>query len=465
MTTAIKIENVSKLYRLGTVGTGTIAHDLNRWWHTIRGKEDPYAKVGQVNDRTKRAASDEKREASIDSATPSPLASSNSQLSSPSPLATRHSPLATSPDYVWALKDINLEVAQGEILGIIGRNGAGKSTLLKLLSRVTAPTAGSIKTKGRIASLLEVGTGFHPEMTGRENIYMNGAILGMRRNEITRQLDEIVEFSGCAKYLDTPVKRYSSGMTVRLGFAVAAHLQCEILIVDEVLAVGDSQFQHKCLGRMRAVANGGRTVLFVSHNLTAVRQLTNRAVVLNNGLITVDGDTVFAMEQYLQSEDTGSCQVGTYHSKSTHGTRIASITTSNLSTSGKFPCGESISFQVLVSSETTSPSVCLSLCIIDTEQRRVCHFWKYNFTESTNGASGSYELNCSVPRLRLFSGRYFLRVYLADRRSNELLEYLDNVCQFEITIENLERDEYPFDSSECLYIEDALWTQVFLGQT
>jgi lipopolysaccharide transport system ATP-binding protein len=270
MTTAIRIESVSKLYRLGTVGTGTISHDLNRWWHSIRGKEDPYAKVGQINDRTQSSTKNQE-------------------------LSTKN---GEAPDYVWALRDINLEVQQGEILGIIGRNGAGKSTLLKLLSRVTAPTTGSIKTKGRIASLLEVGTGFHPEMTGRENIYMNGAILGMRRHEITRQLDEIVEFSGCAKYLDTPTKRYSSGMTVRLGFAVAAHLQCEILIVDEVLAVGDAEFQKKCMQKMNSLGHAGRTVIFVSHNLGAISQLTTSCLVLSSGRVSYLGSTTQALDNY-----------------------------------------------------------------------------------------------------------------------------------------------------------------------
>jgi lipopolysaccharide transport system ATP-binding protein len=271
MTVAIRIENVSKLYRLGTVGTGTLAHDLNRWWHAIRGKEDPYAKVGQVNDRTQSATNDQGQK-------------------------TRD---GAAPDYVWALRDINLEVQQGEILGIIGRNGAGKSTLLKLLSRVTAPTTGSIKTKGRIASLLEVGTGFHPELTGRENIYMNGAILGMRRHEISRQLDAIVEFSGCAKYLDTPVKRYSSGMTVRLGFAVAAHLDCEILIVDEVLAVGDTEFQTRCLGKMQSVASSGRTVLFVSHNLSTMKSLCKTGMLLQNGGTNQIGSMTQTLDAYM----------------------------------------------------------------------------------------------------------------------------------------------------------------------
>jgi lipopolysaccharide transport system ATP-binding protein len=273
MTTAIKIENVSKLYRLGTVGTGTMAHDLNRWWHQIRGKEDPYTKVGQVNDRTQSLTKDQGQKTKDGAA----------------------------PDYVWALRDINLEVQQGEILGIIGRNGAGKSTLLKLLSRVTAPTTGSIKTKGRIASLLEVGTGFHPELTGRENIYLNGAILGMKRHEITRRLNEIVEFSGCAKYVDTPVKRYSSGMMVRLGFAVAAHLDCEILIVDEVLAVGDMEFQNKCVGKLQDVSYNGRTILFVSHNMASITAMCARCVLLTSGQVSEDGTAEIVSEAYLQS--------------------------------------------------------------------------------------------------------------------------------------------------------------------
>ena len=289
MSVAIKIENVSKLYCLGTVGTGTISHDLNRWWHQIRGKEDPYALVGQVNDRTQKSG-----KLSVASSQPSAnAATENCQL----PTANSG---ASGPDYVWALRDINLEVQQGEILGIIGRNGAGKSTLLKLLSRVTAPTTGSIKTKGRIASLLEVGTGFHPELTGRENIYMNGAILGMRRHEITRQLDAIVEFSGCAKYLDTPTKRYSSGMMVRLGFAVAAHLECEILVVDEVLAVGDAEFQAKCIGKMQDLSvNSGRTILFVSHNIGAVSNLCTAGAMMVNGALANVGTVNAIIDDYL----------------------------------------------------------------------------------------------------------------------------------------------------------------------
>ncbi|RXR33090.1 ABC transporter ATP-binding protein [Flavobacterium piscinae] len=258
----LKVENLSKQYRLGKIGTGTLSHDLNRWWHTVRGKEDPYLKVGEVNDRSSM---------------------SNNQ-------------------YVWALKDINFEVQQGEVLGIIGKNGAGKSTLLKILSRVTSPTVGSVKAKGRIASLLEVGTGFHPEMTGRENIFLNGAILGMTKKEIASKLDEIIDFSGCKRYIDTPVKRYSSGMTVRLAFAVAAHLEPEILVVDEVLAVGDAEFQKKAIGKMQDISKtDGRTVLFVSHNMAAVKSLCTKGIVLEHGGITFSGTSDDAINYYLEN--------------------------------------------------------------------------------------------------------------------------------------------------------------------
>lgn len=260
MSNILEIENLSKQYRLGTVGTGTLGHDINRWWHRMRGKEDPYLKIGETNDRSSKGDS----------------------------------------EYVWALRDINLEVKQGEVLGIIGKNGAGKSTLLKILSKVTGPTTGSIKAYGRIASLLEVGTGFHPELTGRENIFLNGAILGMRKHEITRKFDEIVAFAGVERYIDTPVKRYSSGMYVRLAFAVAAHLEPEILIVDEVLAVGDAEFQQKALGKMKSISEGeGRTVLFVSHNMASIQALCSEAILMENGKITAKNTPDIIINDYL----------------------------------------------------------------------------------------------------------------------------------------------------------------------
>lgn len=275
---AISFEHVSKMYQLGVVGTGTVSNDLKRWWQvSVLGKEDPFLKVGQTNDRATKSKS----------------------------------------DFVYALRDIDFQVEQGDVIGLIGKNGAGKSTLLKLLSRITAPTTGTIKAKGRIASLLEVGTGFHPELTGRENIYLNGSIMGMTKQEIDRKLDEIVDFSGCEMYIDTPTKRYSSGMQVRLGFAVAAFLEPEILVVDEVLAVGDAEFQKKAIGKMQDVAtNGGRTVLFVSHNMNSVRALCKHGVVLNKGMVEYSGTADECVDFYMQTSISsliGEADASSFH--------------------------------------------------------------------------------------------------------------------------------------------------------
>ena len=269
MSTAIEFNHVGKQYRLGLVSTRTLSHDLNRWWHTaILKEDDPYLRIGEVNDRA---------------------------------TAANHS------QYVWALRDIDFKVEQGDVVGIIGKNGAGKSTLLKLLSKVTGPSVGTIRARGRIGALLEVGTGFHPEMTGRENIYMNGAIMGMTKAEVTRKLDEIIDFSGCERYIDTPVKRYSSGMTVRLGFAVAAHLDPEILVVDEVLAVGDAEFQKKAIGKMQDVSRGeGRTVLFVSHNMASIKTLCNNGLLLENGSIKSIGGINSIVDMYLEQNSVNS---------------------------------------------------------------------------------------------------------------------------------------------------------------
>ncbi len=260
----IKAENISKQYRLGEVGTGTLSHDINRLWHKIRGKEDPYLKIGETNDRTKKGDS----------------------------------------DYVWSLQDISFEIQKGDSVGVIGKNGAGKSTLLKILSQVTSPTIGTVKARGKIASLLEVGTGFHPELSGRDNVFLNGAILGMRKEEIKRKFDEIVDFAGVDRYIDTPVKRYSSGMYVRLAFAVAAYLEPEILIVDEVLAVGDAEFQKKALGKMNDVSKEeGRTVLFVSHNMGAIMQLCNKCLLLENGKLVIYDSTSRVLDRYINSQN------------------------------------------------------------------------------------------------------------------------------------------------------------------
>ena len=396
MPTAIKIENVSKQYRLGVISTGTLSHDLNRWWTTrVLRREDPYLKIGSVNDRSAKADS----------------------------------------EYVWALKDINMEIEQGDVVGIIGKNGAGKSTLLKLLSRVTKPTTGTIKYRGRIASLLEVGTGFHPEMTGRENIYMNGAIMGMTRAEITRKLDEIVDFSGCERYIDTPVKRYSSGMTVRLGFAVAAHLDPEILVVDEVLAVGDAEFQKKAIGKMQDVSKGeGRTVLFVSHNMAAVRNLCKNGILLENGRMVFTGDIDSTVNKYLKQSFGGS-----------------DVSVSEMPRVGK--CSGAIRFEDIeyldINKKCIKPHsggyVCIRLTINVKESLSGCNIaigirssWgtpMLNFpTSITKGnlilSKGIHHLECVIEKLPLTQGHYLVGLWA--EYDSKCADYIDNSIMFDV---------------------------------
>ena len=338
MATAIEFNHVGKQYRLGLVSTGTISHDLNRWWQTaILRKEDPYLKIGSVNDRTQKADS----------------------------------------DYVWALRDIDFKVEQGDVVGIIGKNGAGKSTLLKLLSKVTGPTVGSIRARGRIASLLEVGTGFHQEMTGRENIYMNGAILGMTKREIAAKLDEIVDFSGCERYLDTPVKRYSSGMMVRLGFAVAAHLDPEILVVDEVLAVGDAEFQKKAIGKMQDVSRGeGRTVLFVSHNMASIRALCKTGVLLENGMLTKIGAINDVVDRYLENvlldDFSSNVEITDNHRPAPTNRELEFVTASILNENENLATDEPLHFVLHVkNNDSTIKKFTIGLMIDNSEEMRV----------------------------------------------------------------------------------------------
>lgn len=336
---AVEFENVGKQYRLGLVSTGTISHDLNRWWAmNVLHREDPYLKVGETNDRAHRGHS----------------------------------------DYVWALKDINFSVAEGEVVGIIGKNGAGKSTLLKILSRVTTPTTGEIRIRGRIASLLEVGTGFHPEMTGRENIYLNGAIMGMRKDEITRKLDEIVDFSGCERYIDTPVKRYSSGMRVRLGFAVAAHLEPDILVVDEVLAVGDAEFQKKAIGKMQDISQGGgRTVLFVSHNMDSMLNLCQKGVLLENGMIKYQGDIMSTVAEYLNSGNS-DFRFTQSEDQAKTGVYVSSVgfTNQGKPSEGIFSFAEDISLRLQIrrkAGTSLDPKTVVSIIIMTLNRTRICN--------------------------------------------------------------------------------------------
>ncbi len=402
--TAIRIENLSKQYRLGEVGTGTLSHDLNRWWAAVRGKEDPYSKVTATNDRT----------------------------------VSDHS------EYVWALKDINFEVQQGEILGIIGKNGAGKSTLLKILSKVTGPTTGRIKTRGRIASLLEVGTGFHPEMTGRENIYMNGTLNGMRRHEIKTKLDEIVEFSGVAKYLDTPTKRYSSGMTVRLGFAVAAFLEPEILVVDEVLAVGDAEFQKRAIGKMQEVSQGeGRTVLFVSHNLSSVRALCQSCLLLLNGKAVLLDKTSEVIDQYLITESSS----GFTKSKSLNGVKRQSDAQLQVEFHKVelnqliYSSSDELILEVSCVSEIVANDSLMAISIKDSNGSVIYHLASRLLACKCRIRIGHNRFQFVIPQLRLKEGVYHITLFHSI--SDIVQDWIIDAISFQVE----ESSIYPFKDS------------------
>ncbi|WP_299226469.1 polysaccharide ABC transporter ATP-binding protein [uncultured Psychroserpens sp.] len=372
----LKAENISKQYRLGLVGTGTIADDLKRWCYKLLGKEDPFLKIGEANDR-----------------------SSNS-----------------SANYVWALQNINFEVNKGDVLGIIGKNGAGKSTLLKLLSRVTSPTTGEIKTKGRIASLLEVGTGFHPELTGRENIYLNGAILGMTKSEISKKEEEIIEFSGCLGYIDTPVKRYSSGMRVRLAFAVAAHLEPDILVVDEVLAVGDAEFQKKAIGKMQDISRGdGRTVLFVSHNMAAVRNLCTRAIVLEHGETVFEGSTDEAVDYYLQKENSKLSSTGIYTHKEEdlqNGFSLKSVKlfNSNNENQSLFLSDEYITVVVEYVLDKTFNDIRINLKVLSKNEDIIVFTTSSHSSDETDKKAGNYRTSVRLPKDFFNKGQFKIAI-------------------------------------------------------
>ncbi len=375
----IKIENLSKMYRLGVIGTGTISHDINRWWHKVRGKEDPYLKIGEAN------VSDRKRDSG----------------------------------YVWALKDINLEVMPGEVLGIIGKNGAGKSTLLKILSKVTGPTTGKITYRGRIGSLLEVGTGFHGELTGRENIFLNGAILGMTKAEIRSKLDEIVDFAGIERYIDTPVKRYSSGMKVRLGFAVAAHLEPEILVVDEVLAVGDAEFQKKAIGKMQDIsANKGRTILFVSHNMESIENLCTKLICLHDSTIQFEGNVTEGINYYLHSEHYATAIKEWSKENYPHNNYLelhkAKVTNANNKINNRFDCNEDIFIHIKYRQLSNELLITAIIQIVDDRNNIVLSSSEFNndnwksLHESVN--KGLFKTTCVIPRNFLAEGKYYINI-------------------------------------------------------
>jgi lipopolysaccharide transport system ATP-binding protein len=360
----------------------------------------------------------------------------------------------------WALKGISFEINQGEAVGIIGRNGAGKSTLLKLLSRITEPTTGNIAIAGRVASLLEVGTGFHPELTGRENISLNGAILGMGRVEIKRKFDEIVAFAEVEQFLDTPVKRYSSGMYVRLAFSVAAHLEPEILIVDEVLAVGDSAFQKKCLGKMGDVATKeGRTVLFVSHSMQAIAQLTKRCILLSKGDIQFDGSTDKAIRLYLANQQTSDEQPAHYKAPENKiGNYLAWAKVHTSERSGIHCWGQPITVEFALCITQPADGLRFSFQIVNHLQQPICIFWSFDPQAPYCKESGTFILHCEIPKLRLYMGFYMLTTWFSDRRSNTLLENLTEICPFEVSMHGNERTEYEWQANECTYLEDAVWS-------
>lgn len=398
--TIIKAESLGKLYQLGEIGTGTISHDLNRWWARMRGKEDPFAKIGETNDRTAKGSS----------------------------------------DWVWALKNINFEVKQGEVLGIIGRNGAGKSTLLKILSKVTTPSEGRIKVKGRIASLLEVGTGFHPELTGRENIFLNGAILGMTKDEIRSKFDEIVDFAGVDRYIDTPVKRYSSGMYVRLAFAVAAFLEPEILIVDEVLAVGDAEFQKKCLGRMKDVSqNDGRTVLFVSHNMAAIRNLCNRSLYLKNGRFEHIGTVEESIARYSNEfkEHQSLLQIAKRNDRIGNSRlRITGFYVQDAAGDATETLHSGGAYDFVIEFENREypekfKEVVGSIALLD-DKNQMIFLVRSSFTNENQLVDYKIgKLSCRVEDLAITSGTYQVILFLG-YGENEIYDLLENACELTV---------------------------------
>ncbi len=429
----LKVENLYKRYRLGTVGAASFGEDLQRLWAKMRGKPDPFEQYITANELSaiKKSADDMK---------------------------------ALKARYVWALQDINFEVKQGEILGVIGKNGAGKSTLLKILSKTTAPTRGEVKVKGRVASLLEVGTGFHPELTGRENIFLNGHILGMNRHEIRAHLDEIIDFAGIEAYLDTPVKRYSSGMYVRLGFAVAAHLLADILIVDEVLAVGDAEFQKKCIGKMKDVSSReGRTVLFVSHDINNIANITSKIMLLKNGQIDFLGNTQDGIKKYIASNiknnNTEYVHSGNLpkHKPTIQRVKLKTTYENNMQL-----CNDSFEVIIDIYAPLPTKNLCLSFQIIDELGKSIVHSWVFDSDTPFGRTPGTYRLLCSIPKLRLYMGRYHLKVYFSESEGGSMLQIIEHICFFEVVMYKQQRSKFRWQPGACSYLEDFQWNVFIL---
>ena len=413
----ISVEHLTKQYDLGVIGTGTISRDLNRWWARIRKQPDPYTRIGHQD------------------------------------------PFARIGESILALNDVSFKVQQGEALGIIGRNGAGKSTLLKILSRVTAPTSGMVKVRGRIGSLLEVGTGFHPALTGRENVYLNGAILGMKKAEVTRKFDEIVSFSGVEKFIDTPVKRYSSGMYVRLAFAVAAHLDPEILIVDEVLAVGDAEFQKKCLGKMGDVAGEGRTVLFVSHNMTAIEKLCTTSILMEQGKITSIGCPDEIINIYLGEPKNNQKDnlIDEYRPISIQEKLIKSLSVKSgfLEEKYNFRMNEEIILEIRLSEIIDcGGSTFLGIGINNWRDQRIFTLMSYNGKGIVNNQKMNF-IRCRIPENHLMPGTYLIKISLILNGIEK--DVIINYPGFEIIAHDYFRSGKLPSSTQGVVIKDAYW--------
>jgi lipopolysaccharide transport system ATP-binding protein len=404
---AIQVSGLGKRYRLGTIGATSLREEVAAWWQRTRGR------AGRIRD----------------------------------------------PREFWALRDVSFDVRPGEVIGIIGRNGAGKSTLLKLLSRITEPTEGFARLRGRVASLLEVGTGFHPELTGRENVYLNGAILGMRRIEVSRKFDEIVAFAEVEAFIDTPVKRYSSGMYVRLAFAVAAHLEPEILIVDEVLAVGDAAFQQKCLGKMRDVTRrDGRTIVFVSHDMAAITTLTQRCVLLEKGRLAFCGPTLEAASRYFsQGGQDAAAYTAPPRPDGEPGVAHAAVLTSE---PGQVQAGLAPMEVVLgIHHPRGIAGAFVALQIINQFNQPATQLWLQDSAQPFGREGGKTTLRCRLPRVRLNVGRYTLRVVLGSTLggANILLQQLDYVCPFEV-VRLGETVPWGWRAENCAYEDDMAWS-------
>lgn len=430
MKTVIKVENLSKAYQLGQFSTGTISDDLKRWWALKRGKEDPFLQIGETNDRT----------------------------------------TVGSSNIVWSLKDINFEVNQGDTVGIVGRNGAGKSTLLKILSQITSPTKGSVKIKGRIASLLEVGTGFHPELSGRENIFLNGAILGMSKREITSKFDEIVDFSGVERFIDTPVKRYSSGMYVRLAFAVAAHLESEILIVDEVLAVGDAEFQKKCIGKMNELGvETGRTIVFVSHNMTSIKALCKKSIYMHHGKLINIGETTDIISEYLSDNNNKFSGDGIIPDNlSLHGTyeaKFKKMLIRNIlgETQSSFSFGEKFKVELELEVKRDLKDVFIGIFLLNVYGEKIAMDLLDKNYKSFSLNKGIYRFTIQMDDL-LMPGDYSFGMTISNFFSGTDIDYVESFSTLKIIKESINRDlNYPWSTVHGYFRPQSNWITEKIG--